>query len=156
MKIREAMPDDVPGLQALWIELMDYHSHLDPAYARSEPAVTNWANYVNSKFKDESSAIFVAIDSGTLMGYVGAVVREYPPVWTIRKFGFIEEIAVTGDSRRHGIGRQLLVVSEEWLLAQGVKKIEVKIDVANKASQGLFRSQGFMDHTETLIKNYPA
>ena len=156
MNIREAMPSDVPGLQALWIEFMDYHSHLDPAYTRSEEAVTNWVTYVNSKFEDESSAIFVAIDEGSLVGYAGAVVREYPPVWTVRKFGFIEEIAVTGDFRRHGIGRQLLAVAEEWLLAQGVKKIEVKIDTANTASQGLFRSQGFMDHTETLIKNYPA
>ena len=156
MNIREAMPSDVPGLQALWIEFMDYHSHLDPAYTRSEEAVTNWVTYVNSKFEDESSALFVAIDVGSLVGYAGAVVREYPPVWTVRKFGFIEEIAVTGDFRRHGIGRQLLAVAEEWLLAQGVKKIEVKIDTANTASQGLFRSQGFMDHTETLIKNYPA
>ena len=114
-KILEAMPGDVPGLQALWIEFMDYHSHLDPAYARSEEAVTNWVTYVNSKFEDESSAIFVAIDDGSLVGYVGAIVREYPPVYTIRKFGFIEEIAVTGDSRRHGIGRQLLVVAEGCL-----------------------------------------
>ena len=133
---------------------MDYHCGLDPDYARLEEATTNWAKYIHSKFDDESAAIFIAIEREDVVGYIGAVIREYPPVWTIRKFGFIEEIAVTSEFRRRGIARQLFSVAEKWLLAQGVNRIKVNIDVANEASQGFFRDQGFLDCTETLIKKY--
>ena len=154
MEIRQAKSSDVPGLQGLWIEFMDYHSGLDPDYARSAGAATNWAEYIHSKFGDESAAFFIAIESDAVVGYIGAIIREYPPVWTLKKFGFIEEIAVTSEFRRRGIACRLFSTAEKWLLAQGVNRIKVNIDVANEASRGFFRHQGFLDHTETLIKKY--
>ena len=154
MEIRQAKPSDVPRLQVLCSEFMDYHRGLEPDYARLEESTTNWAEYIHSKFDDESAAFFIAIESEAVVGYIGAVIREYPPVWTIKKFGFIEEIAVTSEFRRRGIACQLFSVAEKWLLVQGVNRIKVNIDVANEASQGFFRNQGFLDYTETLIKKY--
>jgi len=154
MKIRRAMLSDVPNLQELWVEFMDHHSNLDPDYVRSHDAVANWARYVHSKFGDKSAAVFVAVDDGHVVGYIGALVRDYPPVFNIKKHGFIEEIAVTEKSRRLGIASQLWSAAEEWLLAQEVTRIKVNIDTANPESQGFFRRLGFLDYTETLLKKY--
>jgi ribosomal protein S18 acetylase RimI-like enzyme len=154
MKIRKARHSDVPELKKLWIEFMDHHSNLDPDYIRSDDAAANWVKYINSKFESDSAVIFVAANDRDIVGYIGVLVREYPPVFAIRKYGFIEEIAVTAKQRRQGIASQLWSAAEEWLQSNGITRIKVNIDVANPESQGFFRSLGFLDDTETLLKKY--
>jgi ribosomal protein S18 acetylase RimI-like enzyme len=154
MEIRQAEPRDLPALKPLWIEFMDYHLAFDPDYTRRENAVEKWAEYVDSKFREESAALFVAVESEKILGYIGALVRDFPPVYVIEKHGYIEEIAVTREWRRRGIAERLYSAAETWLLAQGVDRIRVTIDVANEASQGFFRSRGFLDDTETLTKKF--
>jgi GNAT superfamily N-acetyltransferase len=152
MTVREIRPSDVPRLQKLWVEFMNFHSNFDPDFKRSENAEANWAKYIHSKFDKDSETVFVAIEDGDIVGYVGVVVREYPPIFTIKKFGFIEEIAVTSKFRRHGIASQLLLAAEDWLRVRGITQIRVNIDLANKSSQGFFRSHEYLDDTETLLK----
>ena len=154
MYIREAVPGDVSELKVLWTEFMDYHSDLDSDYARSDDALAKWTDYIYAKFEDDSAKILVAVEDKIVVGYIGAMIRMYPPVWTLTKYGYIEEIAVTEHFRRKGIASQLLVAAQKWLLSQGISRIKVNIDTANEASQGFFRRQGFLDNTETLIKKY--
>jgi GNAT superfamily N-acetyltransferase len=131
---------------------MDYHSCFDPDFKRSEDAVANWAKYIQSKFDKPSETLFVAIRDEEIVGYVGVIVGEYPPIFTIKNFGFIEEIAVTYRYRRQGIASQLLAVAEDWLQARGIRQIRVNIDLANNSSQGFFRHHGYIDDTKTLMK----
>ena len=154
MHIREAVPGDVSELKVLWTEFIDYHSDLDSDYTRSGDALANWADYIDTKFDDDLAKILVAVEDEIVVGYIGAMIRMYPPVWTISKYGYIEEIAVTENFRRKGIASQLLTAAQKWLLSQGTSRIKVNIDSANEASQGFFRSQGFLDNTETLIKKF--
>ena len=154
MKVRTAEESDVPGLVELWVEFMDFHTALDPDFARSGNAKANWSDYITSKLGDETYRVLVATDGQVLAGYIVAIVQEYPPIRTIEKFGFIQEIAVARQFRRKGIARQLFESAEVWLIAKGVPQVEVKIDIANEASQALFGSEGFVRHTETLIKKF--
>ena len=154
MKIRRARPEDVPELQVLWVEFMDHHSRLDPDYERRADAVANWLKYLDGKFEDESAAVFVAVDEARIVGYIGALVRTYPPVFTLEKHGYIEEIAVTREFRRRGIATGLWSAAERWLLSRGVERIKVTIDIDNPESRGFFRNRGFGEFTETLIKKY--
>lgn len=156
MEIRAFEMEDIPELVELWKEFMDFHTRLEPDFVRSDGAAARWAEYVRSKFNDDLAQIFVAVDEGRVVAYVGAVIREYPPVFTISQYGFIEEIAVTSDCRRKGIGGRLLLAAEQWLLDAGAGHIKVNIDVVNEASQAFFRRAGFVDHTESLVKRYPA
>ncbi|NNK34087.1 MAG: hypothetical protein HKP02_13235, partial [Xanthomonadales bacterium] len=55
---------------------MDYHLTFDPDYTRRENAVEKWAEYVDSKFREESAALFVAVESEKILGYIGALVRD--------------------------------------------------------------------------------
>ena len=98
--------------------------------------------------------VFVADCDSELVAYAGAVIRDYPPVFTLKKFGCIEEIAVSLGHRRKGIAGQLFEAAEEWLLSRNVDRIEVSIDCANDASLGFFRDHGFQDHVVRLIREY--
>lgn len=152
MIIRFAKPSDIPRLVELWTELMDFHVPFDPAYTRSSDAVDNWIKYVESKFDDDNCRLFVAETGGKVVGYVGAVVKQYPPVFEVLNYGFIEEIAVTREFRQQGIGGQLAQAAEQWLRSTGVNQIDVKIDVANEASLALFRGRGFQARSQTLTR----
>ena len=144
----------MPALEHLWIEFMDHHGELDPDYVRSEDALTNWVEYMKSRMESDSAIVFVAVDGSDIVGYVGALIREYPPIFTIQHYGFVEEIAVTADQRRQGIATRLWSAVEEWLRSRGLTTIRVNINVNNPESQGFFRSLGFADDTETLLKKY--
>ena len=152
MNIRPARPTDIPRLVELWTEFMDYHVKFDPAYARSEVAVENWVKYVESKFCNPDCQLFVAEKEGQVVAYAGAIVKEYPPVFEVLKYGFVEEIAVTREFRRTGIGKRLVETAEAWLHAAGVTQIDVKIDVENEASMALFKGRGFAPRSQTLTK----
>ena len=152
MKIRPAIPSDIPRLLELWTEFMDFHVPFDSAYARSGDAADNWVKYVKSKFSDDNCRLFVAETTGQVVGYVGAVVKEYPPVFEVLKYGFIEEIAVTRVFRQRGIGGQLADAAVNWLQSTGVTELNVKIDVANEASMALFRGKGFEARSQTLTR----
>ena len=152
MNIRPAKPSDIPRLVELWIEFMDHHVQYDSAYARSGDAVDNWVKYIESKFSDDNCRIFVAETGGQVVGYVGAVVKEYPPVFEVLKYGFIEEIAVTREFRHRGVGKGLAGAAEEWLRSTGVTRFDVKIDVANEASMALFQGRRFEARSQTLTR----
>ena len=107
---------------------------------------------MKSKLNDDSCQLFVAETGGRVVGYVGAVVKEYPPVFEVLKYGFIEEIAVTRDFRQQGIGGQLAGAAEKWLRSKGVNQVDVKIDVANEASMALFQGRGFQARSQTLTR----
>lgn len=154
MKIRKAGHADLPLLKKLWIELMDHHSKLDSDYIRSNDAVENWMKYLNVKLESDDARLLVATDDREIVGYICIWIRDYPPVYAIKKYGLVEEILVTARVRRQGIALQLWSAAEEWLLSRDIKRIRVDIDVANPESQGFFRSIGFCDDAETLIKKY--
>jgi GNAT superfamily N-acetyltransferase len=154
MEIRPANQDDVPGLVDLWIEFMDFHTALDPDYVRSPDAVKNWTAYVTEKISDEKFRIIVAVDEGRLVGHLVATLKEYPPVFTLKNYGFVQEIAVNYAYRRKGVGRRLYDAAEEWLLSAGVSRIQINVDTDNETSRGFWNAVGFGPHTETLIKKF--
>ena len=154
MIIRRAQSGDIPNLANLWIEFMDFHSDLDSSFVRSDDAANNWANYITSKLLENDIRIFVAESENTLVGYVVASIHEYPPIITLRRYGFITDIAVTALHRRKGIAHKLFQTAEQWLLSEGVPRIELKVDVVNDVSGAFWKNEGFALHTQTLIKKY--
>jgi GNAT superfamily N-acetyltransferase len=156
MEIRAARPEDVPGLLAIWLEFMDFHTDLDPDYVRSPDAEENWTRYITEKISDEKFRVIVAVDEGKLVGHAVATLRDYPPVFTIKHYGFVQEIAVNEKYQRQGIARQLYAEAEKWLLARGVSRIQINVDSLNLPSRSFWNSVGFEPHTETLIKKFGA
>ena len=154
MDIREAEPRDMDELVELWIEFMDYHCALDSGFVRASDAAARWADYISTKFRDPEFCVLVADAGKSLAGYVVATVVAYPPIITIDKYGFVQDMAVSESYRRRGTGQLLFEAAKRWLLLQGVPQIEVKVDVLNHVSRAFWGAAGFSPHTETLIKKY--
>lgn len=154
MIVRPATSSDLDQLVELWVEFMDYHSALDFRFVRAAGASTRWAQYITNKLSDPAFHVLVADAGDRLAGYVVATVVEYPPITTIKSYGFLQEIAVREQYRHAGFGQQLYEAAEAWLRQQGVSQVEVKVDVVNSVAREFWESAGFARHTEILIKRF--
>ena len=152
MEIRKAVVMDIPALVPLWIDFMDYHAELDPAFTRDPAGADNWARYIEEKMKDEVFAVFVAAAEGRLVGYAVAFVQTYPPIWTVKARGFIDELYVDPASRRGGVGRRLLAAAEAWLTERGMAHVELKVDVANVPTRRFWKDMGFAPRVEIMSR----
>jgi GNAT superfamily N-acetyltransferase len=154
--VRRAGAMDLHALVQLWIEFMDYHAALDADFERAPGAADRWSQYIEGKLSDSEYAVLIAEVEERPVGYLVAAIREYPPISTVEHFGFIQDMAVTGASRRQGVGRALYDAAEQWILGRGVRQIELKVDVRNEVSRSFWFASGFAPHAETLIKRWPA
>ena len=64
------------------------------------------------KLKDPDGFIAVAVSDGSLVGYVAGDAHE--AFYAGGKVAWVDEILVTEDSRRQGIGRALMAEFEAW------------------------------------------
>lgn len=154
--IRQATLADIPSLVDLWVEFIDYHAKLENGLQRSDGAAAAWAEYIGTIIVDDRWFVFVAEADGVLVGYVAATVADYPPIFTVARYGFVQEIAVTAAHRRTGVARGLYEAAEGWLRGKGVDHIQVKVDVGNAPSRAFWASAGFGALTETLVKKLDA
>ena len=152
MVIREAQTADLPQMVALWDEFMAFHEDLDPVWVRREGATDTWREYIGGVMTAQDSVVLVAEKAGRLVGQCVAKVMEPPPVFTIEKHGFIQEIVVTAEQRGQGVGRALYTRAERWLAQQGMTHLRTNIDTGNELSKGLFRAMGYGPLTVTWQK----
>jgi GNAT superfamily N-acetyltransferase len=152
--IRKALSSDVPGLVHLWTELMDHHADVANRFVRTPDATDRWAEYITPRLEDRDTKVLVAEEDGVLVGYLVALIAEYPPIVEVRQFGFIQEILVTESHRRRGIAHELFTEAEQWLMSRGLPHVELRIDSDNTISRRFWEQEGFGPHTENLIKRY--
>jgi GNAT superfamily N-acetyltransferase len=156
MKIRLATTRDIPVLQELWKEFMDFHAEQEPFWTRSKKGHEVWAGFFQGHIDDDDKLALVAEDAGQLVGYGLAVLQEYPPVLVLSRYGMIRDMAVTATHRRRGVGRALFAEMERWFLIRGVEHVELNVSVANEGARRFWRSMGFRDFIEKLARDYGA
>lgn len=106
---------------------------------------------VKSAGRDSSDQFAAQLAGGTQL-VIGA--------WTERRLvgvvvvthdgrkGWINRLAVHPDSRRQGLGMQLIAESERALRGMGMQVIAALIEDWNQASLALFRRAGYSEHDD--------
>lgn len=154
--VRPAAATDVPRLLELYAELDELHRaqfpELFPATVKRERAtVERWLS-------EERVGFFVAeavqAETRTVVGFVRVVDVRTPDggVLLSRRFGLIEDLAVTEGHRRSGIASALLGAAETWARERGIGALEVTVWAFNQAAQELYASQGFSPLRQYLQK----
>jgi GNAT superfamily N-acetyltransferase len=92
----------------------------------------------------------VAKCNGRIAGHSLAFISEYPPVLTIKRYGLFQDLAVTADYRKCGIGESLFDKTLKWFREHGIERIEVRVSVHNELSTAFWRKMGFKPYLETL------
>jgi ribosomal protein S18 acetylase RimI-like enzyme len=150
--IRRARPDDIDVLMGLWKEFIDFHQPFDMFFTRSADGHEHFAEFIHENLDNPDWLILIAEVGGEAVGYSVSVVRDYPPVFEIGRYGFVQDIAVTESHRRAGVGSMMLEDTLNWFRTRDVTRAEVHVAAANPVSQAFWRKHGFGDYVNRLAR----
>jgi ribosomal protein S18 acetylase RimI-like enzyme len=147
---RLATPNDLPSIVSVWAESMEVHAKLDPRFPLSSDAPETFTGYLREALADGDSFLFVAESNGRIVAYCLARIAEYPPVFTKRVYGYINDLMVAASHRRQGVGTSLFVSTAGAIRARGVDVLEVSFVPHNPMASSFWRKLGFKSRLETL------
>jgi ribosomal protein S18 acetylase RimI-like enzyme len=156
--VRRAEARDAPALGRLGATLVRVHHELDrarflPAGAGIE---SGYGRFLETQLRDENVVLFVAERAGRVVGYVYAGIE--PRSWKELRdvAGFVHDVVVEADSRRMGIGAQLVEAAAEWLVARGMPHVMLWTAERNIGAQRLFERLGFRRTMIEMTREAPA
>jgi ribosomal protein S18 acetylase RimI-like enzyme len=150
MEIIKAQEKHVPEILVLWEEFARHHEPFDPRYPMRDGVLTGYESYMRHEMENKDSRVMVALDDNRVIGYMMAMIREYPPVWRRERYGFIDEMAVTAAFRRRGAATKLLEEALEWFKAEKIDMVELTVAAKNNIGYSFWKKHGFRDYIHHL------
>ena len=151
INIREVKHSDRRVVGELFKEMFDFHGQRDPHFTRTKSGHEIFSAWFVEQISREDSLPLVAEVEGKVVGYALGILRQHPPVFTRRAYGEINDIAVSSDYRRNGVGFALLRKLQDWFKSRNISRLEAKVAVSNKVSSGFWRKMAFRPYLETLV-----
>jgi ribosomal protein S18 acetylase RimI-like enzyme len=145
MIIRPATPADLPEIGRLGALLVETHHAFDPQrfLAATEQTRAGYARFLGSQLGRPDTAVLVADDNGTVVGYAYAAVEGYDYLTLRGPAGILHDILVAPERRGHGIGHLLLEAVLAFLTSRGVPRVLLSTAERNEGAQRLFAAMGF-------------
>jgi ribosomal protein S18 acetylase RimI-like enzyme len=135
---RDNLDDLVLLSEAFFLEYAGYHE------AFFEPDCLNAGDiraYFSSFMGDDDHAAFVAIDEGSMVGYLTVLIKRQSPIWKVKRVGHISGLMVGKQHRRSGIATRLLAEAKLFFAEHGVKYFTVFTAVENKSGLAFYLAQ---------------
>jgi ribosomal protein S18 acetylase RimI-like enzyme len=149
-QIVELSVDEVDRVEALWIEMVDFHREVvegawpvrpgADAWARRRPQYVEWLT-------GGSGRMFAAVpapDAGEPRGYAVIVTEPPGPTWAMgERTGELESLVVAATARGAGIGTALVERCRDALREDGVEYWTVSVVEVNEGATRLYERAGF-------------
>jgi ribosomal protein S18 acetylase RimI-like enzyme len=145
MTVRKADDADLPALGRLGALLMRVHYDFDPRrfMAPGQDPERGYAWFLGTQLGREDAAVLVAEADGAILGYVYVGIE--PQSWKELRdeAGYVHDIVVDPDRRRHGVAAALMEAALAWLRARGMPRVVLWTAHGNAAAQRIFDRIGF-------------
>ena len=145
---REATKDDIPRMIELWKEFIDFHKVRDSLFSRSKEGPENFGKFVAENLRKDDAIVYVAEKKGEVIGHILATIQNYPPAFEMKRYGLVNDLAVTSAYRRFGIGQHLFALVKDWFFKKGIRRIEIEVAIANEVSTSFWRKMNFRPYKE--------
>jgi len=136
MRIREAVESDLPGIVDIYNKGIESHT----ASTNTRPTTVNRSLGWFRQHKAAGKPIIVAEDSGRVVGWL-----SIRPFYRRPAYDAMAKVIVyvSPESRRKGVGRELLLNALEKSSSSGVSKLVGYILSINEPARKLLESSGF-------------
>jgi ribosomal protein S18 acetylase RimI-like enzyme len=143
--IRSATAQDYDELCAIIGQVDALHREHAPDVFRKPDGPARERDYILGLLADKDHHLFVAEVEGQMAGFVHVTVWDTPPIPILvpRRLVFVDNLAVSRDLRRLGIGRALMQKAEWWALEQGATEIELNVFEFNEPAIAFYTSLGY-------------
>ena len=151
MRIEAASSADADTIAGLNQFVHNLHLENAPYFFKSPTREGVAVTFKTLLDRDDTRA-FIAYVDGRAIGYVPAFLVDRPETvfGSARRLLYVDQISVEPNSRRHGVGRELLKAALRCARSAGIDDIEVETWAFNEVAQAFFNSAGFRPKTERL------
>ena len=154
IKIVKAEEKHVAAIGKLWWEFILFHQDIDPIWTPLEGSIPGFIeNHLRRFMKSEDGLVLVAGDKGKVIGYSLSEIQRISPGLKREKYGYIDEMAVTANYQRRGIGEKMLAEIMRWFQSNDIKRVELGTTTQNVVGNSFWQKQSFMIYMNTLYKN---
>jgi ribosomal protein S18 acetylase RimI-like enzyme len=145
MRIRQAVPEDLPAIGRLGALLVAAHHSFDEKrfIPASPKTAEGYASFLGTQLSKPKIVVLVAEEEGKVVGYSYAGVEGYDYMSLRGPAGILYDIVVDPDKRGQGIGRQLLDATIAALASLGSPRVLLSTAEQNAPAQHLFARAGF-------------
>jgi len=153
--VREYAERDFGRVEDCFVELQEYERRLDDFLVEGRVVARRYLAYMFSRCAETEGRVFVAEESGRVVGFVTVWSRVRPRVIEEREYeyAYVSDLVVLPAHRGRGLGRALLVRAEEHARARGAKILRIGVLARNEPARGLYRSFGFEDRVVEMTKS---
>lgn len=148
IEIRGYLPADRDALLALAPRLV---AGMAPWRDRAAwlRAVAGWVRSAADTAADGDHAVYVAVDGGTVVGFVEVARRTH---FTGQVDAYVGELVTAAGHERRGIARALMLAAEEWAIGQGLDLLTLETGAANREARAFYAAIGYQDEDVRLTK----
>jgi ribosomal protein S18 acetylase RimI-like enzyme len=150
MQIVTAQENHISEILNLWEEFVQFHKSFDPRFPMKDDVRSSYETELRGAMAAKDTRVVVALDDGTVVGYVLAVIRKSSPAWQRERYGYIEDMAVTASCRHHGTGTQMLEKILDWFKSENLDMIELSVASKNTVGYSFWKKHGFKDYLHHL------
>ena len=143
-RVRRAVPDDIPALLNLLLQVDMVHHNGRPDLFKG-----NTTKYDKSRLlkmiEDDNDPIFVCVDEyGKVLAHAFCITKQITDdrVLTDIKTLYIDDICVDEDVRGQGVGRTVFEYLEEYARANGYYNITLNVWTCNPGAVKFYESLG--------------
>lgn len=143
--IRSATLDDIDHLAELWWESAHYHAELETRFQYATNAHKAHREFMVKQIQSDNALFGVAQIGDDLVGYIGAMTFERPPIHIHRRTGHIEGLYVKPELRGNGIGTGLWQFAYDWLKEKEVPTINLWVASQNPKALEFWKEFNFSE-----------
>lgn len=148
--LRQYRTIDSESVKRLFEEFVEYHSQIDSSFKKIDSHGECFIEYVES-FKDlDEKYCVVAVVNELVVGYCVSTVEKKPPVYPTPTFGYIDNLCVSNDFQRKGIGTLLFKDAVARFKSKGIERTECAIAIGNPKSTRFWRKMNFVPFMEQM------
>ena len=144
INIRAYRPDDLAGIKQLTVEAfggVTLEQNVETALGVLHGHDWRWrkSRHLDEDVTANSAGIFVAVEQGSVVGYVTTRVDSESGR------GRIPNLAVAAGFRGHGLGRQLIEHALDYFRREGLAYAMIETMAQNEVGQHLYPACGFVE-----------
>ena len=117
-RIAAVTHDQLPDVLPLWRESMAYHAGLVPFFQPAPDGEAAWERHAAVALAKGEGLLLGAWVADEPVGLIFGQLQSFTPIFRPGKLGYVSDLYVRPEHRRHGLGRLLFLALRDWLADQ--------------------------------------
>lgn len=152
LKLRRALPSDIPAIQEIWRESMALHAERDTAFRARHDGHVVFGRFVAKQMTSREAVVFVMQLGANVAAYGICVPRRRLDCFEEDRHALITDLDVAADHRRKGLGEIVLIELCDWARGAGFRRIEAEVITANEIADSFWRKHGFSPYYQSMYR----